>query len=171
MSRQLDILLSSYEIEPYEAEDEQILGLWDAAVGSYEDSLRVRRVNNRVAMCYQAGLQAASALVATAGYRVRMSNRNHHATTFSTLAALELGELSELARGLNLLRTQRHRSVYSPEPSNESIAADRIGELDRIVRAMLAAGRAWIGTARPVLRVLPRGASIDALNRLASAKP
>jgi hypothetical protein len=61
-------------------------------------------------LAYQAALQLATALIRAAGYQPRGEAHHHH--TFAAVAALGLGELSEAARDLNVIRQPRHSAIY-----------------------------------------------------------
>ncbi|MQA90936.1 MAG: hypothetical protein GEU90_11955 [Gemmatimonas sp.] len=95
------------------AEDAEVLGMWAKATRTARTAL-VKALdedrNARFTLLYQAALQAATAVVRAAGFRVRCDH--NHQITFAAAAALGSGDLSEAARDLNVVRQGRHAAVY-----------------------------------------------------------
>ena len=112
MNARIRILLDSRDIEELTAPDVEIAGMWSKAIRTYHSAAVPGLENDldaRFTLFYQSALQGATAVVRAAGYRVR-SDHNHR-ITFTTLAALDAGDLSEVARDLNGMRQGRHAAV------------------------------------------------------------
>jgi hypothetical protein len=143
----IQVMLDSRQIEERRAEDAEVAGMWEKAVRSLRSS-RVPGLDADAAftLAYQAALQASTAVLRTAGYRVRGDGHHHH--TFAAVAALALGELSDAARDLNVVRQSRHGAVYDWHARTEekdltflrSAAARLFGE-----------AHSWIAAQRPQL--------------------
>lgn len=157
MNPALQRLLDAHSIEAFAATDDEVVGRWRVAVGSFHDSRRVVTVEIRVSVCYQAGLQAAIALIRNAGYRLRSAPGGHHYVAFATLAALGPAELTRLADELNRLRRRRHEAVYDWR-ENEETSAQAAEELDRTVEQILRAGLEVLLQTRPQLASVLTGA-------------
>ena len=85
--------------------------MWQKAVQSLRSSELVGLdADAAFTLAYQAALQAATAVIRAAGYRAKGGDHHHH--TFAATAALDLGELSEAARDLNVIRQKRHGAIY-----------------------------------------------------------
>jgi hypothetical protein len=114
-------------------------------VRSYEDSRKGLSPDSAVTLCYQAGLQVATAIVRAAGYRVRSSAAGHHRLTFEALRALEIADLSPLAREINTLRRERHHAVYDWDDDPEDGSAGmNLEALTSVVERLLASGHRWL---------------------------
>ena len=140
MNHALQRLLEARSIEPLAAPDDEIVGRWRVAVGSFHDARRMRTMEIRVSVCYQAGLQAAIALIRNAGYRLRTTPGGHHYVTFATLAALGPPELTRVAEEMNRLRRRRNDAVYDwrdPEEDDELDADELAGIVSELLRAGL----------------------------------
>lgn len=121
--------------------------MWAKAVRSFRSSsLPELDRDAAFTLAYQAALQLATALIRAAGYRTRGEAHHHH--TFAAVAALGLGEMSDAARDLNVIRQRRHSAIYDWESatSEQDLAAIRASTL-----RLFAAGRAWLAGARPAL--------------------
>jgi hypothetical protein len=129
MNAALQRLLDSRSIEPFPVTAEEVVARWRVAVGSFNDSRRVVTAEMRIAVSYQAALQAALTIVRSAGYRLRSTAGGHHYTTFATVAALEAGDLAHLANEMSRLSRRRHRAVYDwhdPDDADEELDPDRL---------------------------------------------
>lgn len=147
MNERIGILLQSREIEALVAVDEEIVMVWGKAIETYRAaSMNGLTGDPALSLVYQAALQAATAVVRTAGYRVRGSGHHHH--TFATVVALGLGDLSQAARSLDHARQLRHQAVYGwqARTTDEDLAAVR-SATDRLFRA----AHRWIMEQRPHL--------------------
>jgi hypothetical protein len=135
-------MLDSREIEEFAAADEEIAGMWgkatktlrSAAAKDLDDDL-----DSRFTLLYQSALQASTAVVRAAGYRVR--GDDNHRVTFAAVAALGLGDLSEAARELNIIRQNRHAAVYDWESTMGPGEVKKL--LDATVR-LLQGADAWL---------------------------
>jgi hypothetical protein len=130
-------MLDSREIEEFAAADEEIAGMWrkatktlrSAAARELDDDL-----DSRFTLLYQAALQGSTSVIRAAGYRVR--GDDNHRVTFAAVAALGLGDLSEAARDLNIIRQNRHAAVYDWESTMGPGAVKRLQEATvRLLRA------------------------------------
>ncbi len=102
-------------------------------------------------MCYQAGLQAAIALVRNAGYRLRSAPGGHHYVVFATLSALGEPALARVADEMNRLRRRRHDAVYDWREPGE--AADELNpeQLEQAVSELLEIGFEILTRTRPAV--------------------
>lgn len=110
MNARLRIMVDSREIEEAEAPDREVVARWHKAEGTSRDAGKDLGQESRLTLYYQAGLQAATALVRAAGFRVL--GTDHHRHTFEAVHALEAGELSRIAREMNAFRRKRHQAIY-----------------------------------------------------------
>lgn len=152
MNERLQIMVDSREIEEAEAPDREVVARWRKAVGTYQDAGKDLGPNSRLTLYYQAGLQAATALVRAAGFRVL--GTDHHRHTFEAVRALDAGELSRIAREMNAFRRSRHQAIYDWDDTPAGDAPDeaaRLDELSRNVRRMLELGHEWLIANRPGL--------------------
>jgi hypothetical protein len=90
MNPRLQVMLDSRQIEAAAAGDDEVRGMWSKAVRSLHSS-RVEGLDtdSTFTLAYQGALQAATAVVRAAGFRVRGDGHHHH--TFAAVAALGLG--------------------------------------------------------------------------------
>ena len=140
-------MVESRQLEELPAPDAEVIGMWAKAVRSFRSSsLPELDRDASFTLAYQAALQLAMALVRAAGYRARGEAHHHH--TFVAVAALGLGEMSESARDLNVVRQRRHSAIYDWEgaTSDHDLATIRASTL-----RLFAAGRVWLASARPAL--------------------
>lgn len=156
MNAALQRLLDSHSIDPFPATDEEVEARWRVAVGSFQDSRRVVTAEVRIAVSYQAGLQAATTLMRSAGYRLHSSPGGHHYTTFAAVAALESGDLRVLANELSRMSRRRHRAVYDWHDPDEAEAELDPASLERIVADLMSAAYESLIRSRPGLAGLPR---------------
>lgn len=125
MNFRIQVMLDSRQLEAQPAEDTEVGGMWAKAVRTLRSSeVEGLDPDSAFTLAYQAVLQASTAVIRAAGYRVRGEAHHHH--TFAAVAALGLGDLSEAARDLNVIRQKRHGAVYDWETET--------GETDLAVR-------------------------------------
>lgn len=151
MNARLRIMVDSRELEDAEAPDREVVARWRKAVETYRDAGKDLGADSRLTLYYQAGLQAATALIRAAGFRVLGSD--HHRHTFEAVRALDAGELSRVAREMNAFRRARHQVIYDWDDT-PSEAPDDAADLESLasnVGRMLELGCAWLTEARPAL--------------------
>lgn len=90
------------------------------------------------------------AIVRAAAFRVRGEAHHHH--TFSAVAALELGELSDAARELNVIRRKRHGAIYDWETQLEE---SHVAELRAEARRLFTRAEPWLRARHPEVETLP----------------
>lgn len=150
MNTRIRIMLDSREIEELAAEDAEVLGMWTKATRTARTAL-VKPLDGdpdaRFTLLYQSALQAATAVVRSAGYRVR--GEHNHQITFAAVAALGSGDLSEAARDLNIVRQGRHAAVYDWQATTE---AAQLVELQAASATLLREAHSWLLEQRPSLR-------------------
>lgn len=135
-------MLDSGEIEEFAAADDEILGMWRKATKTVQSAAAPELdsdLDSRFTLMYQSALQGSTAVVRAAGYRVR--GHDNHRLTFATVAALGLGELSEAARELNIIRQGRHAAVYDWESTT---APGEIKKLADATIRFLQQADAWL---------------------------
>lgn len=147
MNPRLQVMLDSRQIEAVPAEDEEVQGMWAKAVRSLRSAgVAGLDPDSVVTLAYQGALQASTAIIRAAGYRVRGEGHHHH--TFAAAAALDLGELSDAARDLNIIRQRRHEAIYDWE----TVTRDRdIVALRSAAERLFEHGRHWLLDQRPHL--------------------
>jgi hypothetical protein len=149
-SQKLQRLLDDRTLEAAHASDEEILGFWRKALVFYADShLPGLSAEGAFYLAYQVALSAATAVVRTAGYRVR-SRGQHHFATFYVLQALGDSELAEFAFDLDSYRADRHETVYDFEGEAERTRATW-REIQRLFAEFLPHAEAWLLRERPAL--------------------
>jgi hypothetical protein len=152
MNARLQIMVDSREIEEADAPDREVVARWRKAAGTYGDAGKDLGQDSRLTLYYQAALQAATALIRACGFRVL--GTDHHRHTFEALRALDLGELSAVARELNTFRRSRHQAIYDWDENAPGDAADEGASLEALVRStgrLLHLGRAWPIISRPAV--------------------
>jgi hypothetical protein len=152
MNPRLQVMLDSRQIEAAAAGDDEVRGMWSKAVRSLHSS-RVEGLDtdSTFTLAYQGALQAATAVVRAAGFRVRGDGHHHH--TFAAVAALGLGEISDAARDLNVIRQRRHGAIYDWETS---VQEKELASLQSAADRLIEYGRVWLTEQRPRLE-LPTG--------------
>lgn len=110
MNARLQIMVESRELEVAAAPDREVNGRWRKAVVTYQDAAKNLSSDSKLTLYYQAGLQAATALIRASGFRVL--GTDHHRHTFEALRALDLADLSAIAREMNAFRRSRHQAIY-----------------------------------------------------------
>ena len=149
MNPRIEMMVQSREIEAHPAPDREVAARWNDAVQSYTDSRKGLAPKSALTLCYQAGLQGATAVLRCAGYRVRSSATGHHRLLFEALRALEIEDLSPLGREMNDLRRRRHHAVYEWDDDEESAAGMDPERLEEIVGRLLARAHGWLREQRP----------------------
>ena len=151
MNARLRIMVDSREIEEADAPDREVAARWRKALATREDAGKDLGADSRLTLYYQAGLQAATALVRAAGFRVL--GTDHHRHTFEAVRALDAGELSHAAREMNAFRRGRHQAVYDWEDTAPSTAGEAaaLESLAGTVGRLVDLGHAWLVQQRPAL--------------------
>ncbi|MBW3572556.1 MAG: hypothetical protein KY467_15750 [Gemmatimonadetes bacterium] len=150
MNARIQIMLHSRQLEVSPAAEGEV-ALWRKAVQSLTSSVVPGLdPDARFTLTYQAGLQAAMALVRAAGFRVRGEAHHHH--TFAAVAALELGESSDAARDLNVIRRKRHGAIYDWETHLDE---EQVDELRAAARRLFTHAQTWLRTTHPGIQPLP----------------
>jgi hypothetical protein len=131
-------LLDDRDLEERAAPDEEVAGFWKKALRAYHDS-RVPGLSPQGSFnaAYEAALDAATALIREAGYRVQSRTR-HHWAAFYAVQGLGDSALEDLGADLDAARGDRHENVYQPE-DDEAVAARRRDDLHRVLQALLPA--------------------------------
>ncbi|HST59706.1 MAG TPA: hypothetical protein VLK84_13475 [Longimicrobium sp.] len=145
MNARLQIMVDSREIEEADAPDREVVARWRKAVGTYRDAAKDLAADSKLTLYYQAGLQAAMALIRASGFRVL--GTDHHRHTFEALRALDLGDLSTVAREMNAFRRSRHQAIYDWDegaPGDASDEAASLAALAHAVNRMIRLGHAWL---------------------------
>ncbi|HEX6042208.1 hypothetical protein [Longimicrobium sp.] len=152
MTPRIKLMLESRQLEEKPAPDEEIQGMWSKAVRTYRGSaLPDLDADSAFTLAYQGALQAATAIIRAAGYRVY--GDGHHQHTFDAVAALGAGDLSEAARELNIIRQRRHRAVYDWTTTEEKDLA----RLRSAASSLFQLGCAWLRDQRPGLDLATLG--------------
>lgn len=109
----LERMLESRMIEEVHADDDEISALWHKAIESYRDSA-ARGISRDGAfkLLYDAGRQAATAIVTAHGYRAKGA-LGHHYSVLAAGAALAHGDHADLFKQMDLERGRRHEIEYS----------------------------------------------------------
>lgn len=150
MNARLQIMVESREIEEADAPDREVVARWRKAVGTYRDAAKDLAADSKLTLYYQAGLQASTALVRASGFRVL--GTDHHRHTFEALRALDVGDLSTVAREMNAFRRSRHQAIYDWDegtPSDTSDEAASLAALAHTVDRMIRLGHGWLMEIRP----------------------
>jgi hypothetical protein len=146
----IEIMLASRQIEEGAAVEGEVEGLWRKAVQT-RASAAVAGLDPsaRFTLTYQAALQAAAAVIRAAGFRTRGEGHHHH--TFATVAALELGEASDAARELNVIRRRRHDAIYDWETQLDE---QHVVEIRTVADRLLTHAEPWLRTGHPAIEPL-----------------
>lgn len=150
-SHRIRRLLEERDLEERPAPDQEIASYWRKALRAHRDS-RVPGLSPHGAFnaAYEAALDAATALVREAGYRVS-SHTRHHWAAFYAVQGLGDPELDRIGGDLNGTRTNRHHNVYGPEDDQET-AVTRRDELHRLLGYFIPAAYRVLLARRPTLR-------------------
>ena len=149
MNARIRIMLDSRDIEELAAPDGEVLGMWGKAIRTHRSAALPGLAEDpdaRFKLLYQSALQAATAVVRAAGYRVR--GDHNHQITFAAVAAIGSPSLSEAARDLNVIRQGRHAAIYDWEATTE---ASQLLDLQRATASLLREAQAFLLTLRPSL--------------------
>jgi hypothetical protein len=150
MNPRVQIMIQSRELEEAAAPDREVIVRWRKAIITYHDAAKNLSSDSKLALYYQAGLQAATALIRAAGSGC--SGRTTTVTRSRALRALNLGDLSAIAREMNAFRRSRHQSIYDWDDSAPGDAADEAANLEALARGVdrrMILGRAWLVASRP----------------------
>jgi hypothetical protein len=150
MSPKLQRLLADRDLVEIPAPDDEVAGFWKKALRAYRDSL-LPGLSPAGAFnaAYESALDAATALVRAAGYRVKASSR-HHWATFYAVQGIGDEALEDFAYELDAVRGQRHENVYEAD-EDEDLAERRRDGLHAILAGFLPAARDWLVFHRPAL--------------------
>jgi len=149
VNARIRIMLDSRDLEELSAPDAEVLGMWGKAIRTRRSAALPGLADDpdaRFTLLYQSALQAATAVVRAAGYRVR--GDHNHQTTFAAVAALGSPSLSEAARDLNVIRQGRHAAIYDWEAITE---ARQLADLQDATATLLAEAYSFLRTQRPAL--------------------
>jgi hypothetical protein len=142
VNARIKIMLDGRDIEEFAAADDEIVGMWRKATKTIQSAAAPELdldLDSRFTLMYQAALQGSTAVVRAAGYRIR--GNDNHRLTFATVAALGLGDLSEAARELNIVRQGRHAAVYDWESTT---GPGEIKKLQDATIRLLQEADAWL---------------------------
>jgi hypothetical protein len=150
-SHRIRRLLADRDLEELAAADEEVAAYWRKALRAYGDSL-VPGLSPQGAFnaAYEAALDAATALVREAGYRVQSRSR-HHWAAFYALQGLGDAELEGFGAELDASRSGRHQNVYEPEDDG-ALAEQRRDQLHRKLARFLPIAYRLLAERRPALR-------------------
>lgn len=150
-SHRIRRLLEDRDLEERPAPDDEVAGYWRKALRAYGDScVPGLSPQGAFSAAYEAALDAATALVREAGYRVTSRTR-HHWAAFYAVQGLGDEELGRLAVDLDGARGDRHQNVYEPE-DDEASGTLRRDELHRLLRLFIPAAYTVLLDRRPGLR-------------------
>jgi hypothetical protein len=141
-------LIDAREMEAVDPDPEKVIGLWEKALASNADSRKGLSADNAIALAYQSGFQACTALLEAHGYRTRGSTPGHHRNTFYATSALGHPALEDVDVESESVRMQRTKSFYSGTPHGEQQVERMHAWLDRLLPAVHEA----VSAAAPALR-------------------
>lgn len=151
MNPRIQIMLDSRQLEESAAVPGEVEGMWRKAVRTLGSSaVAGLDPDARFTLAYQAALQAATAVIRAAGFRVRGDAHHHH--TFAAVAALGLGGLSDAARELNVIRQNRHGAIYDWETQLGEVHVD---EVRTAARRLFAQAEPWLRVHHPAIDPVP----------------
>ena len=151
MNPRIRIMLDSRVLEESPAAEGEVEGMWRKAMRSWGSSaVAGLDADARFTLTYQSAFQAATAVIRSAGYRVR--GDAHHHQTFAAVAALSLGDLSEAARDLNVIRQKRHGAIYDWETR---LGDQDVDEIRTATRLLFVAAGPWLRTRHPAIEGVP----------------
>lgn len=154
-SPRLQRLLADRDLSEEPAPDAEVVGFWKKAMRAYGDS-RLPGISPAGAFNagYEAALDAATALIREAGYRVKASGR-HHWATFYAIQGLGDEEMEGFGFELDSVRGARHENVYEAE-EDEALATRRRDQLHALLAGFLPTAYARLLARRPRLREVLR---------------
>lgn len=151
MNPRIQIMLDSRQLEAVSPAAGEVEGMWAKAVRTLGSaSLDGLDPDARFTLLYQAALQAATAVIRGAGFRARGDAHHHH--TFAAVAALDLGELSNAGRDLNVIRQKRHQAIYDWETA---LGEHDLAQLGMAAHALFTHARQHLHAGHPALQPLP----------------
>jgi hypothetical protein len=140
---QIQRLLDERVLHAHALDAAAIAGLWSKAVYSDLDAREASlSTDNRVALAYQAGLQAVHAFLLAHGYRVRSTGSHHYYSLYAAQALAESANNDSLRRdalGLDRQRARRIAAVYEAEPAPDTDLADLLGILETFLPSIRSA--------------------------------
>jgi hypothetical protein len=151
MNPRLQIMLDSRQIESIPPAPGEVEGMWAKAVRTLGSaSLAGLDPDARFTLLYQAALQAATAVIRGAGFSVRGDAHHHH--TFAAVAALDLGDLSDAGRDLNVIRQKRHKAIYDWETA---LGERDVAQLALATHALFQHADRQLRASHPAIQPLP----------------
>jgi len=143
----IQVFLDAGRLARSPAADDEVLGMWAAAVEAFEDgSSESISDRSRVGLVYDAGRIAADALVRSHDLRVRATN--HHEIAIRTASLLADEELARAFGRLDGLRTIRAEAKYGWGMSD---VTEHLAMATPLVKRILELTARQLGSARPHL--------------------
>ena len=151
MNPRIQIMLDTRQIEADPPAPGEVEGMWTKAVRTLGSaSIDGLHPDARFTLLYQAALQASTAVIRAAGFRVR--GDAHHHPAFAAVAALDLGDLSEAGRDLNVIRQKRHQAIYDWE---SALGEHDVARLGAATRALFTHAHQQLRAGHPAIQPLP----------------
>lgn len=145
----IDRLIEARSVEAVPAEDTEVAAVWASALREWSDaSVAGLSVPGAFTHTYQAGLRGASAMLRSAGYRVRGAIGGHHHLTFYAAGALGDATLEAIADAMQNIRGGRHTALYGDE---EELEPEDLEHAREQVARFLHAIHDWLLRERPGL--------------------
>jgi hypothetical protein len=143
--------LDAKRIEPWPADDNEVLGFWRKSLIAHEDARNTSvSPENRLLRAYDAARLAALAVMREAGYRTRGSE-SHHFVTFEVARSLASdAELRRALDAMNSLRKVRHEVEYEAEGEIDEAAVE---EARQIAERVISLGAEHLRSKRPHLAI------------------
>jgi hypothetical protein len=116
----IDRLLEARSLELVPADAAEVIAIWTAALREWSDSsVPGLSVAGAFTHAYQAAFRAATAMIRSAGYRIRGAVGSHHHITFYAVGALGDPQLERIADAIQTIRGGRHTALYGDEDELE----------------------------------------------------
>lgn len=145
----IEHLVANQWVERLDADDAEVLGFWQRAIESYEDSATPRLSRTgQFKLLYDAARQGVVALNAAHGYRARGA-ANHHEHTFAAGAVLAPDPLKNSISALQVERGVRHDLEYA---AHRTVTDEKVGNMRESVCALLNGLANEIRRLRPALK-------------------
>ena len=136
----IERLIEARSMEAVSPDPEKVMVLWEKALASSRDSRFLgMSADNAVSLAYQAGLQAASALLEGAGYRPKGAGPGHHHNLFYAVSALGHAGLESADVDAERIRRKRKASFYDPVEATEEDVREIHAWLDALLPRVWAA--------------------------------